>query len=267
MTPCCPLHVTLSKQEESSQAAARWWRVVRGSIVIVCSRCVGSQGSPSHHYWPLLTSHPWPLSCDQPPAAAMHDTKELTEMEGGRNISKDKLCTSICIRLTIILFLWRYGGTDGDGRYLSFLIDILLLHAIHKGAYEVVKATGLLNSIIDRHDCRRAQYWEDPANDPRWNKDHFQFSPKLERAAGEGYERLSVGSSVGSRCGYCAVIGHMQSQYWAVIGWAGFPARSALPSSEAASATSPVFRGEEAASNIGSVLTNCILAGTRTKSR
>ena len=26
MTPCCPLHVTLSKQEESSQAAARWWR-------------------------------------------------------------------------------------------------------------------------------------------------------------------------------------------------------------------------------------------------
>ena len=74
----------------------------------------------------------------------MHDTKELTEMEGGRNISKDKLCTSICI-----LFLGRYGGTDGDGRYLSFLIDILLLHAIHKGAYEVVIASGLLNTIID----------------------------------------------------------------------------------------------------------------------
>jgi len=65
---------------------------------------------------------------------------------------------------------------------------------------------------------RRAQYWEDPANDPRWNKDHFQFSPKLERAAGEGYERLSVGSSVGSRCGYWAVIGHMLPQYRAVIG-------------------------------------------------
>ena len=109
--------------------------------------------------------------------------------------------------------LRRYGGTDGDGRYLSFLIDILLLHAIHKGAYEVVLATGLLNIIIDRHECRRAQYWEDPANDPRWNKDHFQFSPKLERAAGEGYERLSVGSSVGSRCGYWAVIGHMLPQY------------------------------------------------------
>ena len=45
--------------------------------------------------------------------------------------------------------LRRYGGTDGDGRYLSFLIDILLLHAIHKGAYEVVLATGLLNRIID----------------------------------------------------------------------------------------------------------------------
>ena len=81
----------------------------------------------------------------------MHDTKELTEMEGGRNITKDKLWTSICIKFVFNLnfLLRRYGGTDGDGRYLSFLIDILLLHAIHKGAYEVVTAAGLLNSIID----------------------------------------------------------------------------------------------------------------------
>ena len=79
----------------------------------------------------------------------MHDTKELTEMEGGRNISKDKLWTSIISISFQLLFLGRYGGTDGDGRYLSFLIDILLLHAIHKGAYEVVTAAGLLNSIID----------------------------------------------------------------------------------------------------------------------
>merc|ERR1712227_898427 len=45
---------------------------------------------------------------------------------------------------------------------------------------------------------RRAKYWEDPANDPRWNKDNFQFSPKIQRKDSGSYQRLgdSLGSSV-----------------------------------------------------------------------
>jgi len=52
-----------------------------------------------------------------------------------------------------------------------------------------------------REFSRRSKYWEDPANDPRWNEDHFQFSPKLGRHTQTSYERLntsSINSSVSS---------------------------------------------------------------------
>ena len=39
---------------------------------------------------------------------------------------------------------------------------------------------------------RRAQYWNDPENDPRWNKDNFQFSPKLARRESNSYQRLGA---------------------------------------------------------------------------
>jgi len=43
---------------------------------------------------------------------------------------------------------------------------------------------------------RRAQYWNDPENDPRWNKDNFQFSPKLARRESNSYQRLGSSFSV-----------------------------------------------------------------------
>ena len=55
--------------------------------------------------------------------------------------------------------------------------------------------------IAHQEFSRRSKYWEDPANDPRWNEDHFQFSPKLGRHTQTSYERLntsSINSSVSS---------------------------------------------------------------------
>jgi len=45
-----------------------------------------------------------------------------------------------------------------------------------------------------REFSRRSKYWEDPANDPRWNKDQFQFSPKLGRHGQTSYEKLNTSS-------------------------------------------------------------------------
>lgn len=46
---------------------------------------------------------------------------------------------------------------------------------------------------------QRKTHWDDPENDPRWNKEQFQFSPKLPPKS--AYNKLSSSNSLNSDSG------------------------------------------------------------------
>ena len=104
------------------------------------------------------------------------DTKDLSDMEGGMVA----LVAMAVILVFLLIFFCLMPYIREQLRYLDKLYfirtQILIIHIwqlLHHTSYP-------WNDSICKF-FRRAKYWEDPANDPRWNKDSFQFSPKLTR--------------------------------------------------------------------------------------
>ena len=94
-------------------------------------------------------------------------------------------------------FLNRNGGTYSAGYYTDIPGCLHLPYSIFQSKLNLrYKKKALRNIICLQEFSRRSKYWEDPANDPRWNKDQFQFSPKLGRQAQASYERLNTSSSI-----------------------------------------------------------------------
>ena len=110
------------------------------------------------------------------------DTKELSEMEGGM--------VALMVMVVILLFLLIFFCFMP---YIREQLRYFVCKKISKTLYSIITSDFPTQKIIWFHflilakiwlRCfRRAKYWEDPANDPRWNKDNFQFSPKLARGS------------------------------------------------------------------------------------